>query len=117
LNRPAATKALFVPIITGRAWEHLQIDLIDMRHEPSGQFKWILYIKDYFSKYTQLYLLKSKYAEPIAAVFAQFIAAFLPLKIMQANNGKNLKGHYLFYYRSTVSKLSMEYQDYHKLRA
>jgi hypothetical protein len=36
LNRPATTKAPLVPIISGRAWERVQIDLIDMRHEPSG---------------------------------------------------------------------------------
>ena len=49
------TKAPLQPIITGRGRERVQIDVIDMRHEPSGHFKWILYIKDYFSKYTQLY--------------------------------------------------------------
>jgi len=76
LNRPAATKAPLQPIITGRAWERVQIDLIDMRHEPSGQFKWILHIKDHFSKYTQLYPLKSMHAEPIAAAFDMFITAF-----------------------------------------
>lgn len=99
LNRPAATKAPLVPIVTGRAWERVQIDLIDMRHEPSGQFKWILHIKDHFSKYTQLYPLKSKHAEPIAAAFAQFIAAFLPPKIMQADNGKEFKGALLILLR------------------
>jgi hypothetical protein len=52
LNRPNTTKAPLVPIISGRAWERVQIDLIDMRHEPSGQYKWILYIKDHFLKYT-----------------------------------------------------------------
>ena len=67
-------------------------DLIDIRHKPSGQFKWILYIKDHFSKYTQLYLLKSKYTEPIADAFALFIAAFLLPKIVQYNNGKEFKG-------------------------
>jgi hypothetical protein len=36
LNRPAATKALLVPIISGRTWERVQIDLIDMRYKPSG---------------------------------------------------------------------------------
>ena len=92
LNRPNTTKAPLVPIISGRAWERVQIDLIDMRHEPSGQYKWILHIKDHFSKYTQLYPLKSKHAEPIANCFALFIAAFLPLKIMQANNRKEFKG-------------------------
>ena len=92
LNRPNTTKAPLVPITSGRAWERVQIDLIDMRHEPSGQFKWILHIKDHFSKYTQLYPLKSKHAEPIADCFALFIAAFLPPKIMQADNGKEFKG-------------------------
>ncbi|KFY75310.1 hypothetical protein V499_04706 [Pseudogymnoascus sp. VKM F-103] len=87
------------PIISGRAWERVQIDLIDMRHEPSGQYKWILHIKDHFSKYTQLYPLKSKHAEPIAECFAQFIAAFLPPKIMQADNGKEFKGALLLLLR------------------
>jgi IS30 family transposase len=63
-----------------------------MRHKPLGQYKWILHIKDHFSKYTQLYLLKSKHIEPIAECFAQFITAFLPLKIMQADNRKEFKG-------------------------
>lgn len=52
LNKPAATKAPLVLIITRRAWERVKIDLIDTRHEPSGQFKWILHIKDHFSNYT-----------------------------------------------------------------
>ena len=39
-----------------------------------------------------MYPLKSKYAEPIAEAFAQFIAAFLPPKIVQANNSKEFKG-------------------------
>jgi hypothetical protein len=99
LNRPNATKAPLVPIISGRAWERVQIDLIDMRHEPSGQYKWILHIKDHFSKYTQLYPLKSKHAGPIADCFAQFIAAFLPPKIMQADNGKEFKGALLILLR------------------
>ena len=63
-----------------------------MRHKPSGQYKWILYIKDHFSKYTQLYLLKSKHIEPIVRCFEYFIAAFLPLKIIQADNRKEFKG-------------------------
>jgi hypothetical protein len=63
-----------------------------MRHKPSGQFKWILHIKDYFSKYTQLYLLKSKHTEPIADTFTLFITAFLPPKIVQCDNRKEFKG-------------------------
>jgi hypothetical protein len=70
-----------------------------MRHEPSGQYKWILHIKDHFSKYTQLYPLKSKHVELIADCFALFITAFLPLKIMQADNGKEFKGALLILLR------------------
>lgn len=99
LNRPAATKAPLQPIVTERAWERVQVDLIDMRHEPSGQYKWILHIKDHFSKYTQLYPLKSKHAQPIADAFALFIAAFLPPKIVQADNGKEFKGALLILLR------------------
>jgi IS30 family transposase len=70
-----------------------------MHHEPSGQYKWILHIKDHFSKYTQLYPLKSKHAKPIADCFTLFIAAFLPPKIMQADNGKEFKGALLILLR------------------
>jgi hypothetical protein len=63
-----------------------------MCYKPLGQYKWILHIKDHFSKYTQLYPLKSKHAELIANCFTQFITAFLPLKIIQADNRKEFKG-------------------------
>ena len=43
--------------------------------------------------------MKSKHAEPIAAAFGQFIAAFLPPKIMQADNGKEFKGALLILLR------------------
>jgi hypothetical protein len=36
LNRPNTTKAPLVPIISGRAWERVQIDLIDMRQNRQG---------------------------------------------------------------------------------
>jgi hypothetical protein len=69
LNRPITTKAPLQPIVSERAWERVQVDLIDIRYEPLGQYKWILHIKDHFSKYTQLHPLKSKHAEPIAEAF------------------------------------------------
>jgi hypothetical protein len=36
--------------------------------------------------------LKSKHSEPIAEAFTQFIAAFLPPKIVQADNSREFKG-------------------------
>ena len=47
----------------------------------------------------KIYPLKSKHAEPIADCFALFIAAFLPPKIMQADNGKEFKGALLLLLR------------------
>jgi hypothetical protein len=38
LNRPSAVKALLKPIIVNRTFERLQIDLINMRHEPSSTY-------------------------------------------------------------------------------
>jgi hypothetical protein len=43
--------------------------------------------------------LKSKHVELIADCFAQFIAAFLPPKVMQADNGKEFKGALLILLR------------------
>jgi hypothetical protein len=117
LNRPAATKAPLQPIVSGRAWEIVHLDLIDMRHEPSGQYKWILHVKDHFSKYTQLYALKSKHAEPIAEAFAQFIAAFLLLRLYKPIMERNLKEPCLFYYESMEFKWSMELLGHHRHKA
>ncbi|RFU28490.1 hypothetical protein B7463_g7831, partial [Scytalidium lignicola] len=99
LNRPSATKAPLEPIVSDRAWERIQVDLIDMRHEPSGQYKWIMHIKDHFTKYSQLYALKSKESKPISEAFAQFIMAFLPPKIVQCDNGREFKGALLILLR------------------
>jgi hypothetical protein len=75
-NRPAITKVFLILIVINRVWERVQVDLIDMRYESSDQYKWILYIKDYFSKYTQLYPLKSKYSELIVG-FCSIYHCFL----------------------------------------
>jgi hypothetical protein len=49
------------------------VDLIDMRYTPDGRYTWICYIKDYYSKFTQLYTLESKYIEGIADYLVLFI--------------------------------------------
>ena len=69
LNRPATIKAPLQPIISKRTWERVQLDHIDMRHEPSDQYKWIMHLKDHFSKYIYLYPLKNKHTEPIVKAF------------------------------------------------
>jgi hypothetical protein len=48
------------------ALEKVQIDLVDMRHQPDRQYKWILHVKDHFTMFSCLYPLKSKQAEEVA---------------------------------------------------
>jgi hypothetical protein len=92
LNRPSKSKPLLKPIVADKTFKRLQIDLIDIQHESSGNYTWILHIKDYFSKYSMLYPLHSKHASPIAACISEFIKhLFLP-QIVQCNKGKEFKG-------------------------
>ncbi len=92
INRPSTTRAPLQPIEVTRTFEQVQIDLIDMKHKPSDQYKWILHAKDHFSKYSWLYALKSKESEPITRAMEQWLMAFGPLKIIQCNNGTKFKG-------------------------
>lgn len=70
-----------------------------MRHEPSGQYKWILHVKDHFSKYSTLYPLVSKRAAGVAAVLSQWIMCFGIPKIIQCDNGSEFKGALLILLR------------------
>jgi hypothetical protein len=58
MNRPNHTRAPLQPIETGGTNKRIQIDLIDMRAEPSGLYKWILTTKDHFDKFVTLALTK-----------------------------------------------------------
>jgi len=64
-----------------------------MRSEPNGEYKWILQIRNYFSKYYTLYPLKQKTAEEVAAAVLQWIYyhSVYP-RIWQSNNGIEFKG-------------------------
>jgi hypothetical protein len=90
--RNSAHKAKAPTTTVHQTFERVQVDLIDMRHQPSGEYSWVLHIKDHCSKYTQLYALRNKHAESIAESIAQFIMAFFPINILQCNNGKEFKG-------------------------
>lgn len=92
LNKPASTRAPFSPIEVNKTFERVQIDLIDMRHEPDGQYKWILHAKDHFSKFSYLYALKSKEAGEVAGAFGYWIMSFGPPQIVQCDNGSEFKG-------------------------
>jgi hypothetical protein len=55
-----------MPILSSRCLDRIQFDLMDFRTAPDKEFKWILQIKDTFSKYIWLIPLPDKEAETVA---------------------------------------------------
>jgi transposase InsO family protein len=60
------------PIKTRRCLDRIQIDLMDFRSQSDGEYKWILQIKDTFSRYIWLYALKDKSAELVMDALVQW---------------------------------------------
>ena len=82
-KNPNQTQATLQPIQFNKALERVQIDLIDMCHQPDGNYKWICHIKDHFSKYSALMGQTSKHAEECAdSVFPPFLSIILPIIIL-----------------------------------
>ena len=61
-------KAPIQLIKTHRCLNRVQIDLIDFKVLADGEYKYILQIKDTFSRYIQLFPLKNREAEDVAEV-------------------------------------------------
>ena len=91
LERQNWSRAPLEPIISDHTLQRVQIDLVDILHEPDGQYKWVLHIKDHFSKWTSLFALKSKTAAEVADALAVFIGFFGHPEIIQCDNGREFK--------------------------
>ena len=92
LNRPNRTRPPLEPIVVSRLFERVQIDLIDMRHEPDDQFKWIIHMKDHWSKLCMLMPSTSKRADEIAQYITDWIYVYGPPEMLQSDNGGEFKG-------------------------
>jgi transposase InsO family protein len=91
-DRGPRISAPLQPIIVTRTLERIQIDLIDMRNQSSGKYKWILHVRDHWSKHCVLYALKDKKASTVAKKLELWIRHFgIPL-IVQADNGREFAG-------------------------
>ncbi|KAK7097055.1 KRAB-A domain-containing protein 2-like [Littorina saxatilis] len=66
----------------------LQVDLIDYRNRPDGDFKWVLHARDHFTKFSWAYALKSKCAQEVADAMINQFSVFGAPKIMQTDNGR-----------------------------
>ena len=85
-------KAPIQPIKTYYCLNRVQIDLMDFKVLADGEYKYILQIKDTFSRYIQLFPLKNKEAEDVAKVLDIWLGGNgYPCKF-GADNGGEFKG-------------------------
>ena len=66
----------------------LQMDLIDFSSRPDGDFKYILHLRDHFTKFSWAFALTSKRAEEVAGHLIETFCNFGAPKILQSDNGK-----------------------------
>ncbi|CAH1264333.1 KRBA2 [Branchiostoma lanceolatum] len=84
LKKPAAGR----PIIALNYMTRMQMDLIDMTSRPDEDYKWILHMRDHFSKFSWTHPLTSKRASEVAEKLMQTFCLFGSPHILQSDNGK-----------------------------
>ena len=85
-KKPTAGK----PIISLDFLLIMQVDLIDMTSHPDNDFKYIMYARDHFSKFSWAYPLTHKTAENVANKLMLIFSQFGPPIILQSDNGRDL---------------------------
>ena len=68
-----------------------QMDLMDMRHLPHGDYKWIVHVVDHWSKFQFIYLLTCKSATDVANALHKWVVPVMGLpSVLQSDNGREL---------------------------
>ncbi|XP_030010460.1 KRAB-A domain-containing protein 2-like [Sphaeramia orbicularis] len=84
LKKPPAGR----PIISLGFMTCMRIDLIDMTSRPDHDYKWILHMRDHFTKFSWTHPLTSKRASGVAEKLMQTFCLFGSPHILQSDNGK-----------------------------
>ncbi|CAH1258983.1 KRBA2 [Branchiostoma lanceolatum] len=84
LKKPAAGR----PIISLGFMTRMQMDLIDMTSRPDEDYKWILHMRDHFSKFSWTHPLTSKRVSEVAEKLVQTFCLFGSPHLLQSDNGK-----------------------------
>ena len=71
------------PIISSRFLQRLQMDLIDFTPQPDGDMKWILHMRDHFTKFSWAYPLPNKQAAGVASKLKTTFCMFGAPEILQ----------------------------------
>lgn len=86
-QRPGRRPAPIEAIVTERVMERVQVDMIDMRREPDGEYAWILHIKDHFSRFCMLYPLREGSHDEVVRCLLEWMAMLGPPAVLQTDNG------------------------------
>lgn len=82
MSQPNVGKPVIKPIKSNHCLDRLTIDLMDFRGNSDGEYKWILQMKDNFSRFVWVYPLKNKEAASVEAVLSTwFKLNGYPLKV------------------------------------
>ncbi|CAG8636217.1 12379_t:CDS:2, partial [Rhizophagus irregularis] len=76
------------PIIAKSFLSRVQIDLIDFKTRNDNEFKYILHIRDHFSRYSWAKPITSKSASEVAGCLFEIFTEIGPPTILQSDNGK-----------------------------
>ena len=60
-------------IPTGHRWDRIAMDILDVCYPTPEGFRYILVIADYFSKWTEAFPMKNKYADTVADILVENI--------------------------------------------
>jgi hypothetical protein len=91
-KRAASKKQNTLKLIESSAvLERVQADLIDYNKKPDHGCKYVLHMKDRFSKFTSLYACIDKHAAEVCRHFSHWMGQFGVPKIVQSDNGDEFR--------------------------
>ena len=73
-----------------------QIDLIDFRTLPDGDYNWILTVQDHCTKFIWLVPLKQKCGQEVAKALYELFGVFGAPYILQSDNGKEFRNQVVY---------------------
>jgi transposase InsO family protein len=89
LSVPQTVRPPLRPILASGFLNRVQVDLIDMRHDPDGDYKWIGHFMDHFSKFHVLFPLTRKTAQEVAEKLQERVLSYLGVpRIFHSDNGR-----------------------------
>jgi hypothetical protein len=80
------------PIISHQCLDRVYMDLVDFRSQPDGDMKWVLRIRDHFSRYIWLFGIKVKSSSEVAQCLKTWLAWCGHSKNFYSDNGKEFDG-------------------------